>query len=71
MKPPFTIIVDLEHKYFQQLHLLALHFQIEGYTTLLLYLLQELLSTDDLREEIRTFKWFLKWEESETPLKLI
>ena len=55
----------------QQLHLLALHLEIEGYTTLLLYLLLEFLSTGDLRGERRTFTWFLKKEESETPCKLI
>ena len=37
---PLTLdlIVDLQHKCLQQLHLLALHLEIEGYTTLLLYL---------------------------------
>ena len=59
---PLTLdlIVDLQHKCLQQLHLLALHLKIEGYTTLLLYLLLEFLSTGDLRGERRTFKWFLK-----------
>ena len=37
----------------------------------LLYLLLEFLSTGDLRGERRTFKWFLKRAESETPCKLI
>ena len=60
-----------QHKCFQQLHLLALHLEIEGYTTLLLYLLLEFLSTGDLRGERRTFKWFLKRAESETPCKFI
>ena len=64
-------MVDLQHKCLQQLHLLALHLEIEGYTTLLLYLLLEVLSTGDLRGERRTFKWFLKRAESETPCKLI
>ena len=70
---PLTLdlIVDLQHKYLQELHLLALHFEIEGYTTLLLYLLLEFLSTGDLRDERRTFKWYLKRAESETPCKLI
>ena len=54
------VIVDLQHKCLQQLHLLALHLEIEGYTTLLLYLLLEFLSTGDLRGERRNFKWFLK-----------
>ena len=70
---PLTLdlIVDLQHKCLQQLHLLTLHLEIEGYTTLLLYLLQEFLSTGDLRGERRTYKWFLKRAESETPCKLI
>ena len=70
---PLTLdlIVDLQHKCFQQLHLLALHLEIEGYTTLLLYLLLEFLSTGYLRGERRIFKWFLKRAESETPCKLI
>ena len=70
---PLTLdlIVDLQHKCLQQLHLLALHLEIEGYTTLLLYLLLEFLSTGDLRGERRTFKWFLKRAESDTPCKLI
>ena len=50
----------------QQLNLLALHLEIEGYTTLLLYLLLEFLSTGVLSGERRTFKWFLKRAESET-----
>ena len=33
--------------------------------------LLEFLSTGDLRGERRTFKWFLKRAESETPCKLI
>ena len=63
---PLTLdlIVDLQHKWLQHLHLLALHLEIEGYTTLLLYLLLEFLSIDDLRGERRTFKWFLKRAES-------
>ena len=65
------LIVDLHNKCLQQLHLLALHLEIEGYTTLLLYLLLEFLSTGDLRGERGTFKWFLKRAESETPCKLI
>ena len=52
-------------KCLQRLHHLALHLEIEGYTTLLLYLLLEFLSTGDLRGERRTFKWFLKRAESE------
>ena len=70
---PLTLdlIVDLQHNCLQQLHLLALHLEIEGYTTLLLYLLLEFLSTGDLRGERQTFKWFLKRAESETPGKLI
>ena len=50
---------------------LGIALEIEGYTTLLLYLLLEFLSTGDLRGERRTFKWFLKRAESETPCKLI
>ena len=59
---PLTLdlIVDLQHKCLQQLHLLALHLEIDGYTTLILYLLLEFLSTGDLRGERRTFKWFQK-----------
>ena len=45
------LMVDLQHKCLQHLHLLALHLEIEGYTTLLLYLLLEFLSTGDLRGE--------------------
>ena len=65
---PFTLylIVGLQHKCVQQLHLLALHLEIEGYTTILLYLLLEFLITGDLRGERRTSKWFLKRAESET-----
>ena len=37
----------------------------------LLYLLLEDLSTGALSGERRTFKWFLKKAESETPCKLI
>ena len=48
-----------------------MHLEIEGYTTLLLYLLLEFLSTGDFRGDQRTFKWFLKRAESETPCKLI
>ena len=44
---PFTLIVDLQHKCLQQLPLLALHLEIDGYTTLL-YLFEEFLSTGDL-----------------------
>ena len=66
-----ALIDDLQNKYLQQLHLLALHLEIEGYTTLLLYLLLEFLSTGDLREERRTFKWRLKRAEPETHCKLI
>ena len=64
---PLTLdlIVDLQHKCLQQLHLLALHLEIEGYASLLLYLLLEILSTGDLRGERRTFKWFLNRAESE------
>ena len=32
-----NLIVDLQHKCLQQLHLLALHLEIEGYTTLLVH----------------------------------
>ena len=55
---PFTLdlIVDLQHKCLQQVHLLVLHLEKEGYTTLLLYLLLEFLSTGDLRGGRRTFK---------------
>ena len=41
------LIVDLQNKCLQQLHLLALYLEIEGYTTLPLYLLLEFLSTGD------------------------
>ena len=37
------LIVDLQHKCLQQLHPLALHLEIEGFTILLLYLLLEFL----------------------------
>ena len=69
---PITLdlIADLQHKCSQQLHLLVLHLEIEGYTTLL-YLLLEFLSTGDLRGERRTFKWFLIRAESGTPYELI
>ena len=50
---------------------LAFHLEIDGYTTLLLNLLLEFLSTGDLGGERRTFKWFRKRAESETPCKLI
>ena len=69
---PLTLdlVVDLQHKCLQHLHLLALNLEIEVYTTLLLYLPLEFLSTGDLRGKRRTFKWFLKQrEESETPCK--
>ena len=65
------LIVDLQYKCLQQLHLLALHLEREGYTTLLLYLLLEFLITGDLRGKRQTFKCFLKRAESETPCKLI
>ena len=52
-----SLIVDLQHKCLQQLHLLALHLEIEAYTTLLLYLLPEFLSSGDLRGERRTFQY--------------
>ena len=39
------------------------------YTSSILIL--EFLSTGDLRGDRRTFKWFLKEAESETPCKLI
>ena len=64
-------MVTLQHKCLQQLHLLALHLEIEGYTTLLLYLLLEFLSTGDLKGERQTLKWFLKRAESKTTCKLI
>ena len=37
---PLTLdlIVALQHKYLQQLHLFALHFEIEGHISRLLYL---------------------------------
>ena len=66
-----ALIDDLQNKYLQQLHLLALYLEIEGYTTLLLYLLLEFLSTGDLRGERRIFKWLLKGAEPETHCKLI
>ena len=50
--------------------LLLKYLEIEVYTTLLLYLLLEFLSTGDLRGERRTFKWFLNRAESKTPCKL-
>ena len=56
--------VDLQHKCLQQLHLLTLHLEIEGYATFLLYLHLELLSTGDLRGERRNFKYILKRAES-------
>ena len=62
---------NLQHECLQQLHLLALHLEKEGYTTILIYLLLEFLSTGDLRRVRRTFKWFLKRAESETPCKFI
>ena len=51
---PLTVdlIVDLQHKCLQQLHLLALYLEIEEYITLLLYLLLQFLSTGDLRGEM-------------------
>ena len=39
LKLTLDLIVDLQHKCLQHVHLLALHLEIEGYTTLLLYLL--------------------------------
>ena len=67
---PFTLdlIVELQHYFLQQEQLFALHLEIEGYTTFLLYLLLEFLSTGDLRQ---TFRWFLKRAEPEDPCKLI
>ena len=35
----FDLTVDLQNKCLQQLHLLTLHFEIEGYIALFLYLL--------------------------------
>ena len=69
---PLTLdlIVYFQYKCLQQLHLLALYLGIEGYTTLLLYLLLEFLSTGDLNGERRTFNWFLQRVESEKPCKL-
>ena len=63
-------IKDLQHKLLQQLHLLVLHLEIEGYTTLLLYLFLQLLSTGDLKGERRTLKLILKMAESETQCNL-
>ena len=51
------LIVDLQNKYMQQLHLLALHLEIEGYTIFHLYFLLEFLSSFDLNVGFRLFRY--------------